>query len=354
MQLFTANASDTQSTVVSLTTNTEGDPSRLAVPANKIFVVEWATSSAIDNPYGNPSGISTAVIGDSQTPTTTAAGQSQWTANVICAYRNAGINKYAYWAMYDPYTLWTVWPWYKGGQDLAWNGFWGLSTESGSDKLAWETLRNFYLTDPSSWPCPSPPVPVVSLLSHSDYFTIFQPVGVRWTAADVNYMAFIDQGHGPSRSCLSGLELSPTELTGSCGHSSASPFYETGTKTVTLAAYNGSQMRTTSVSVTVGSSPVVNAATDQDNNSTINTFDTIIISGNGFSAAGGNTLQFTRPGYADVWMYQGDGHYFSGVSYFWIVASLDGRLAPGTWTLYVRNGYGPNNPSAGFPVTIVQ
>jgi hypothetical protein len=106
--------------------------------------------------------------------------------------------------------------------------------------------------------------------------------------------------------------------------------------------------------VTVGSSPTISSATDQNYESTINTFDTIIVWGNGFSLTGGNTLQFTRPGYADVWMYQGDGHYFWDLSYRQINASLDGRLAPGAWTLYLRNGYGPNNPSAAFPVTISQ
>ena len=142
--------------------------------------MEWATSSAIGNPYNNPSGASAAAAADSNTPTTTAAGQAQWLTNTICAYRNAGINKYAYWAMYDPYTLWSTSPWNKTGRDLAWNGFWGLSTDSGVDKAAWSALRTFYLTDPSSWSCPSTPPPVVSLLPNNDYFTLGQPVRVTW------------------------------------------------------------------------------------------------------------------------------------------------------------------------------
>jgi hypothetical protein len=51
-------------------------------------------------------------------------------------------------------------------------------------------------------------------------------------------------------------------------------------------------------------------------------------------------------------MYQGDGYSFLEQSYRQINAFLGGRLAAGTWTLYVRNGYGPNYPSAAFTVAI--
>jgi len=352
MQLYTANATDIQNALQSLTTNNGGDPSRLAVPANKIFAVEWATSSAIGNPYDNPSGAAVAAIGDFQTPTTTAAGQSQWLTNAICAYRNAGINKYAYWAMYDPYTLFSTSPFNMTGQELAWWAFWGIVTDSGVDKPGWTALRNFYMTDPSSWSCPSPAPPVVSLVPTNNYFTISQPVRATWTAADVTSMS-LDRSHAGSYSCVSGLQLSGTDLAGSCAYTDATPFYTPGTQTVTLTGFNGSQSATASASIPVYLNPVVNAATNQDYQSTIHANDWIIVWGNGFSVTGGNSLQFTRPGYDDVWWYDGCGYGFWDLSYWQINAQVAGRLAAGTWTLYVRNGYS-SNPSAEFTVTITQ
>ncbi|MCX6618374.1 MAG: Ig domain-containing protein [Acidobacteria bacterium] len=353
MQLYTANATDIQNALVPLTTNTQGDPSRLAIPANKIFAVEWATSSAIGNPYSSPSGTDAATIGDAQTPTTTSEGQSQWLKNAICAYRNAGINKYAYWAMYDPYTLFSTSPWSKTGQDLAWWGFWGIINDSGVDKPGWGALANFYLAAPSSWACPSTPLPIVSVFLN-DYFTLGQPVRATWTAADVTSMS-LDRTHGGSYSCVPpGLQLSPTDMTGSCSHTDATAFSTTGTRTITLTGLNGPQSATASASFTVYSSPLVNAATNGAYESTVHTNDWIIVWGNGFSVTGGNSLQFTRPGYNDVWMAEGQTSYgFWDQSYRQINAELGGRLAAGTWTLYVWNGYSPN-PSAAFTVTITQ
>jgi hypothetical protein len=108
-----------------------------------------------------------------------------------------------------------------------------------------------------------------------------------------------------------------------------------------------------SATVNIGSGPIVNAVTNFDSGSTIYANGGIIVWGNGFSRTGGNSIQLTRPGYGDVWLYAGDGdpNYWDQ-SHFQINAGLQGRAAPGQWTLYVRNGYS-GTPSPGYNLTIV-
>jgi hypothetical protein len=74
-------------------------------------------------------------------------------------------------------------------------------------------------------------------------------------------------------------------------------------------------------------------------NYTIYPSTTISIFGEGFSI-GGNIIQLQRSGYGDVWLYNGDGHYFWDYNGTQINASLDSRVAAGTWTLTVRNSSG--------------
>ena len=62
-------------------------------------------------------------------------------------------------------------------------------------------------------------------------------------------------------------------------------------------------------------------------------------------------MQLTRDGYTDVWLYDGNGDYFWDQSNFQIHASLNGRAAPGVWSLYIRNGYS-GTPSAAYRITI--
>jgi hypothetical protein len=73
--------------------------------------------------------------------------------------------------------------------------------------------------------------------------------------------------------------------------------------------------------------------------STITPTTTITIFGSGFSV-GGNMVQLQRPGYGDVWLYNGDGHYFWDYNGTQINASLDSRVASGTWSVIVRNSSG--------------
>jgi pimeloyl-ACP methyl ester carboxylesterase len=96
--------------------------------------------------------------------------------------------------------------------------------------------------------------------------------------------------------------------------------------------------------------PVITAITDSSYSYTIYTTSTIVIWGSNFSSGGSNTVQFQRPGYGDVWLYQGDGHYYWDYATSQINANLDGRLAAGWWTATVRNASGA--PSGGFNVLI--
>ncbi|HSB13571.1 MAG TPA: hypothetical protein VLE22_03880 [Bryobacteraceae bacterium] len=351
MQLYHPNSYDLLLHLSSLSSGYVANG--IPAPVAKIFVVEFATSSSLNSP---PNGNNIPYYGDAQTPTTTVSGHSQWLNNTLCAYRSAGLQKYAYWSMFDPYTMWTGSPWYVTGQDLAWSGFWGLSfePEASGDKPSWSLLSSFYLN--GSINCPSPgqsnAPAVVSLTSSSNYYTVAQPVRLTWTAADVASFS-LNRGHGASYSCSpEQTGQVSSDVAGSCAYTDASAFSSTGSQTVTLTGYNvwGSPQNA-SASVTIGLGPIVNAATDQNYTYTINAYDTIIVWGNGFSLTGGNTIQLTRAGYPDVWMYNGDGHYFWDHSHFQINASLDGRAATGQWTLYVRNGYS-GTPSAAYTIMI--
>lgn len=327
----------------------------LQVPANKIFVVEVATSSSLNStPNG---GNNIPYYGDSETPTTTQAGLSQWLTNTLCVLRGAGIYKTAYWSMYDPYTMWTDPPWSKTGQDLAWNGFWGLAyeLEAYGDKAAWSVLRSYYLNGALScaYPFPSNATPLVSLTPSTSYYTVNQPVRVTWTAGEAA-TASLDRSHGGSYSCnpAQTSALSSTDIVGSCAYTDAAAFYALGTQTVTFTGTNlASSSQNATASVTIGPGPTVSAVTDQNLSSTINANDTIVVWGNGFSLTGGNTIQLTRSGYPDVWMYEGDGYYFWDESHTQINASLAGRAAPGQWSLYVRN-YWSGTPSAAYTLTV--
>jgi hypothetical protein len=98
--------------------------------------------------------------------------------------------------------------------------------------------------------------------------------------------------------------------------------------------------------------PTISSVTDSNYSTNLQTTTgTIIVWGSNFSPSGNNTLQFhSSNGYADVWMYQGDGHYYWDYASGQINASLDGRLAAGWWMLTVRNASGV--ASAGFNVYI--
>ncbi len=353
LQIYHPNSYDLALSLNSLETSYH--QGGLQVPASKIFVVEVATSSSLNSTPSGGNGIP--YSGDSQTPTTTQAGLSQWLTNTLCVLRGASIYKTAYWSMYDPYTMWTDPPWSKTGQDLAWNGFWGLvyEDENYGDKPAWSVLRSYYLNDTlnCAYPFPSNATPLVSLTPSTSYYTVNQRVRVTWTAGEAA-TASLDRSHEGSYGCRPSQPnlISPTDIVGSCAYSDAAAFYTLGTQTVTFTGTNlASSSQNATASVTIGLGPTVSAVTDQNYSYTINADDTIVVWGNGFSLTGGNTIQLTRSGYPDIWMYEGDGYYFWDESYTQMNASLAGRAAPGQWNLYVRD-YWSGTPSAAYTLTV--
>ncbi len=366
MQLWHPNSTDMQSAVNSLVTAPYNPSIAVNPPANKIFVVEFATSSSVKEP-GVPSqdevkGNDIQSWGDDNTPTLTPTRQDQWLRHTLCGYIAGGVQKFAYWSLYDPYTMWKSPPWRQSGYELTWNGYWGLKyvRESDGDKPSWSTLRNFYLS--GSLSCSAPRQPANTLKADNAYYTIGQPAGVIWTAADIAGWTITDiPSNATSYSCdQTGWEgNSPTgyvywQPNGSCAYAYSTPATITGTRTFTFTAQpvgGASPTALASASVTILGAPFITTITNSLYSGTISQKDFIVVWGNGFSRFGGNTLQFVRPGYPDVWMWINDGYWFWERSYTQIWAWLGGRLAPGQWTLYVRNGY-PSGPSSGFSVYI--
>ncbi len=141
--------------------------------------------------------------------------------------------------------------------------------------------------------------------------------------------------------------LSPTDIVGRCAYSDAAAFYTLGAQTVTFTGTNlASSSQNATASVTIGLGPTVSAVTDQDFSYTINANDTIVVWGNGFSLTGGNTIQLTRSGYPDIWMYEGDGHYFWDESHTQMNAELEGRArqASGACTFVTIGPVRPRRP----------
>ena len=97
--------------------------------------------------------------------------------------------------------------------------------------------------------------------------------------------------------------------------------------------------------------PTISTVTDSSYSTTLYSSSTIIVWGSNFSSSGNNTLQFhSYSGYPDVWMYQGDGHYYWDYATNQINASLDYRLSQGWWMVTVRNATGA--PSSAFWIYI--
>ena len=358
LQLYNANSADLKQNVCSFLNGTglatNGTCPNPTISPSKVFAVEYATASSVQSGAqvgGVP--FSTFSWGDAQTPATTLAGQAQWITNTLCVFESLGIKKAAYWAMYDPIAMWTTVPWKKVGTDLGWNGFWGLAHESAAlgDKPAWSVMANYNPFSGTGLSCQSPAVPVLSLTPSTDYYTVSQPVRVTWTAGDVTALN-VNGGQGASRACTNeGGDfklLSGTSFLGSCAFGDAPAFSNTGTYPVTL---NATPSKTATVNVQVGLAPVVTGVLDQGYTTSIQPYDTVIVFGKGFSLTSTSTLRFIRSGYSDVWCYNGDGHYFWNQSHNQINASLDGRLALGTWQLEIRNGY-TGTPSAAVSVVI--
>lgn len=358
IQPYNANSWDLNAGLTSLSTGSVSDG--LAPSVAKLFVVEIATSSSLDSTIAAVSSSSRAnnvpSWGDWQTPTTTVSGQVQWLNNTLCTFSALGIQKMAYWSMYDPYTMWATYPWQLSGQDLSWNAFWGLiyESESDGDKPSWTALKNYYQSGTLSCSgTPSGATPIVALLTSSNYYTQAQPIRAIYNAADSDSLG-LNSSHGSSYSCAAS-QTSPlsSSLVGSCGYVDADPTYYSGSRSLVLTGYNGlGGTQFSSATVTVGEAPILAAITNSSYSTTVHANDVAIFWTNGLSLSGGNTVQLVRSGYPDVWLYNGDGHYFFDQSHFQINSALDGRAAPGVWNVYVRSPYS-GTPSAAFSLTIL-
>jgi hypothetical protein len=341
------------------------------IPHNKIFVNEWATSSALGpSATGVPYVSSTTDVdeynaypssGDSQTPVMTEQAHASWVQNTLCALSQAGVQKAAYWAMYDPYTVFSASPYSYVGQGLAWWGYWGLAyEESGNgNKQAWSVLQQYYQYNTLTWP-PGGTVynasPLLSLTPLTHYYTVNQPIRVNWTASDISAIAI--PGASTTLGCdmLTRQSLSSNSVeAASCAWTDAPYATTTGNHTITATATgtNGSPNNQTTATATVliGVGPNLNAATNADYGYTISAAGWMILWGEGFANESVNAIQCIRNGYSDVWL--------SGASDLpWqsntqINVNLQNLLAPGVWTLKEWNGYSSNS-SSDYQVTITQ
>lgn len=359
LQLYNANSWDLRTGLQSLLSSSTLNGVQPAL--SKLFVVEFGTSSSLSSSMVGATNDSTAndipSWGDWQTPTTSAQGQAQWLNNTLCTFSSVGLTKMAYWSLYDPYTMWQTYPWSQTGLTLSWNGYWGLSYENESlgDKSSWNTLKNFYVSNTLSCPgTSSNATPIVKTLLTSNYYTEAQPLRVYWNVADTSNLA-ITGTYGNSYSCLASQSapLSTSSLVGSCGYTDLAPGYSAGSRTVQLTAYNASgSSQSSAATVTIGIAPQLNAITNTSYLGSIHANDVAIFWGNGLSISGGNTVQFVRAGYPDVWLYDGDGYFYYNTSHFQINSDLGGRVAPGTWTVYLRSPYS-GTPSAAYTLTVL-
>jgi len=350
LQLYNASSADLSQSLANLTGAPPADG--IAIPAAKILAVEYATSSSLaPSPYGNQ----IPTFGDAYTPTTDLAGQAQWINNTLCAFAGQGVEKTAYFGYYDAADTWAAPPFNYTGAALAWNGYWGLLPldPNAAAKPSWSTLTSYFRF--GSLACSDPAPPAVTLTANAGWVGAGYPLTLSWTAYDVRQLS-LSPGIGA---------LTPANVD-ACASLSASGCegLSYGTKTVyppnagsmtyaltgTDSSSGGSLSASASVTVTVFQNPVVNAVTDSNYQGTLYASSTIIVWGSGFSPAGGNTVQLQRAGYPDVWLYEGDGHYYWDNSAGQINASLDGRAAPGVWNVTVRDA--SSAPSYPFQITI--
>jgi hypothetical protein len=237
-QVYHANSYDAYNALYNMETGSVSGG--LPIQSSKIFVDEFAASSAMGST--GSTGTNVPAYGDDQTPVTTQSGQSSWVEDTLCLMKNANIQELAYWAMYDPYTLWSTAPWSFAGQALSWNAFWGVAFESSTKKASWSVLEPYYLNG-SLVACgtsgfqPANFTPILTLTPANTDFTISQPVRVTWTAAEAASLTLND-GYDGTYACdigdlLAGLgNLVPA----SCAFTNATAFSTAGNRTITLSA----------------------------------------------------------------------------------------------------------------------
>ena len=116
-----------------------------AVPAGRLFIAEYAISS----PFGAYDR-ATRAFGENGAPTTDLEGQAVWLRQCLCSLRAAGINKTAYWTLYDAASLWSSPTWQFSDPQVSLNGHWGLAFEDRARgfKPAWDVIRAFHNGQP--------------------------------------------------------------------------------------------------------------------------------------------------------------------------------------------------------------
>lgn len=207
LQLYNANSANLAGFLSQLLPQSVFGQDPGAIKPEKILVVEFGNSSSLaDPPYGN----NLAGVGDAFAPSLTLAGHRQWLINSLCAFRTAGVNKMAYWELYDAWDFWQKPPFSLSGLTLAWNGYWGLFgynpylNQPLAPKPGFEALTAYYKNEDIT--CSMPPVPVISLKAEPDSVVLGESFDLIWTATDVQYMA-IDNGVGQVFNSLGSIKI---------------------------------------------------------------------------------------------------------------------------------------------------
>ena len=345
LQLYNGNSLD-------LLTNGLNQLTPSPVSADRLFVVEFGTSSSIDPTTTDLRKANNVFsYGDKQEPTTTVAGQDQLVRNTLCAIQKAGIQKFAYWSSVDERSLWRNAPWNLSERDLAWYGYWGLKFFDSSEKTLGDSIANYNNNGVSALNCGDPPQPVVALKAIYDYYVINQLIDVTWTAGDFTQLSFSPMpAAGGSTSCptsnSAGVSISPG-VDGTCASTQLPPYYAAGTYPITLTAANYpsscaqnpscvQSSASATVSVNVYSTPLVSRVADINNSTYLTSASTIIVTGKGFDPSGSDFIILTQPG-TQTTTYRWVGDPYSSMtipSHTSIQLSLN-QLSPGQWQLSV-------------------
>jgi hypothetical protein len=368
-QMYNASAADLEAALecVAGVANSVCSAPQQAIPFSKMVVTEAATGSSFESP---PVGNNLAIEFDSQVPTTTAPGQSQWLTNTFCAFSRHGVPAFGWYGLYDSASWWEA-NYDDSGPLLAAVGYWGLSSEIASygNKPAWNAMLGF----PSN--CPSgflPPAPVLGLYADAPYYTQGDVGIIAYTAADVSSLSLSEPpSSGGIFSCETSdlIQSGDTPLVGSCAALYVA--MQITTQQITLSGSNSdvnnsqSPYQTdgsASAAVTVGPNPIIGGIQDYNTGQTCNFTqnpgcvltanqdDILVVYGEGFSISGGNTIHFTGPG--DVWLYETDGYYYWDDSRTQINAQVGCYVSPGAWSFSVLNPKS-GNPSATYSINIV-
>jgi hypothetical protein len=289
----------------------------------------------------------------------TGPAQAGWVENTLCAFNQAGIQKAAYWSLYDAYTTFSQSPWSEAGQVLAWDGYWGLAydEQSNGNKPAWSVIQQYYQN--GSLNCPSGgtvnATPFLSLTPWANYYTINQPIRATWTASDISSISIPGAAGTLDCNVLTRAPISSSVAVASCASTDGAAATTSGNYTVTASALgtNGNPYNQTAVNATVqiGLGPVLAAVTNQNYGSTISATGGMLLRGRGFANENTNAIQCTRSGYSDVWLTSSNG--ISHSSNTQIDVDLQSRLAPGDWILKEWNGWSGYS-SGTYQVTITQ